>query len=109
MAAEQNPVVSQDVLQILWKLFFGDSDLRSSGDRQALILLGLCEGTPIVGWNFKNTSEMDVIALIVAAVKSMSESVGQDVMTPLAEGLLRVAAHMKEQADQAEPEGGEAH
>jgi len=109
MAKENNPVVSQDVLQVLWKLFFGDSDLESEGKKQALMLLGLCGDTPILGWNFKSTGELEIIALVVAAFKTLSESAGHDVMTPLAEGLLRVAAHMKERADLAEAEDGEAH
>ena len=109
MAKEGNPVVSQDVLQVLWKLFFGDSNLESKGSRQALMLLGLCGDTPILGWNFKSTSEIEIISLVVAAFKTLSESAGHDVMTPLAEGLLRVAAHMKEQADLAEAKDEEAH
>jgi hypothetical protein len=98
MMKEGIPAISQDVMQVLWKLFFGTGDL-GGGDakKRALIVVGMCGTLPIMGWNFKNTDVASVLSMFAVTIQTLSEHKNVDLMTPLAKMLMEMLAKAKQE------------
>lgn len=101
-------VISKDVMQAMWALFFGQANLEKVPDdtRRALMVLGIYEDKPFLGWNFNNLDIQSVLSLVGIIMYQLSDQCKKDLMTPFGHTLISMGSKFNpdEEGDEEENE-----
>ena len=98
----------KDLLDLLWRLLFGDHYDNETDEPRALVVLGCMDAQPIAHWSVRNVSRQDLVGMACTAVLGLCTRMGSDMLLDIVNVLSHAWTEWQcredEKADRAEEE-----